>query len=293
MRNRALPARDRLEYMQMERNRVEVLNIPLLLSSDTWALVAEEMLLYLMTLSRWILPRGHLNREELSQLLFAFLGMASDIMDIFSLFESDNIRADMNMTYTLLAVWSWSVLQFSLTFYTVHHPQRAQGVANVSAAPDTSDTKQELAATLVSLFMQDGPFLVLRMYAVVVYKIITHSMIFFVAKNIVVICLLLYKIIVLCHVSREKGNENTDSERIVSKDVELAVFDNPLTSVSDEQQIEESSDEEIDNPLTSVCDERQTDESSDEETDNPLTSVSDERQTEESSDEETDDIKQE
>lgn len=85
------------------------------------------------------------------------------------------------------------------------------------------------------------------MYAVVVYKIITHSIVFFVSKNIVVICLLLYQIIILCHVSRENVSGDKDAERIDSTDVELAVFDNPLTSVSDERQTEESSVEETDN----------------------------------------------
>nr|KAG5687473.1 hypothetical protein BaRGS_030478 [Batillaria attramentaria]KAG5703834.1 hypothetical protein BaRGS_031468 [Batillaria attramentaria] len=47
---------------------------------DTWVLVVEELMLYLMILGRWLLPRGEVGREQLSQLLFAFIGIASDIM---------------------------------------------------------------------------------------------------------------------------------------------------------------------------------------------------------------------
>ncbi|PVD38294.1 hypothetical protein C0Q70_00906 [Pomacea canaliculata] len=160
MRNRALPDRDHLHHCQTQRDRMEVLDIPLRLSSDTWVLVMEELLLYLMILGRWILPRGHVGREELSQLLFAFLGMASDMIDLFSLFEEDRIRVDMSVTYALLAVWSWSVLQFSLTFYTAHRPRRARGLQMTGHRHDTLSVYRlniiytELAASFVSLFMQ-------------------------------------------------------------------------------------------------------------------------------------------
>jgi hypothetical protein len=43
-------------------------------------LVVEELMLYLMILGRWFLPRGDVGREQLTQLLFGFIGIASDIM---------------------------------------------------------------------------------------------------------------------------------------------------------------------------------------------------------------------
>ena len=55
-------------------------DIPLRLSPNTWVLVVEEMMLYFMILGRWMLPRGDVGREQLTQLLFGFIGIASDIM---------------------------------------------------------------------------------------------------------------------------------------------------------------------------------------------------------------------
>nr|KAG5703837.1 hypothetical protein BaRGS_031471 [Batillaria attramentaria] len=97
--------------------------IPIRLSADKWVVVVEELMLYLMILGRWLLPRGEVGREQLSQLLFAFIGIASDIMD--------------------------------------------------------------------------GPFLALRLYCMVTYDLITYSLVFFTAKNTLVILLLLYKITIL------------------------------------------------------------------------------------------------
>nr|KAG5687471.1 hypothetical protein BaRGS_030476 [Batillaria attramentaria] len=116
---------------------------------DTWVLVVEELMLYLMILGRWLLPRGEVGREQLSQLLFAFIGIASDIM------------------------------------IDPHRENRNAAI------------RVELGASLMSLFMQDGPFLALRLYCMVTYDLITYSLVFFTAKNTLVILLLLYKITIL------------------------------------------------------------------------------------------------
>ncbi|KAK7465102.1 hypothetical protein BaRGS_00037723 [Batillaria attramentaria] len=177
--------------------------IPIRLSADTWVLVVEELMLYLMILGRWLLPRGEVGREQLSQLLFAFIGIASDIMELFSLFDEDMIRQDTIVTYFLLGVWSWSIVQFTLTFHAAHKPRRARGLQlsstqiNPQLENRNAAIRVELGASLMSLFMQDGPFLALRLYCMVTYELINHSIVFFTAKNTLVILLLLYKITIL------------------------------------------------------------------------------------------------
>ncbi|XP_025110734.1 transmembrane protein 26-like [Pomacea canaliculata] len=245
------------------------LDIPLRLSSDTWVLVMEELLLYLMILGRWILPRGHVGREELSQLLFAFLGMASDMIDLFSLFEEDRIRVDMSVTYALLAVWSWSVLQFSLTFYTAHRPRRARGLQMTGHRHDTLSVYRlniiytELAASFVSLFMQDGPFLALRLYTVVVYQTVNHSTIFFICKNILVIFILIYKIVILCHKRVRQKSEEDGSEVVDegAKDTEQSLRGIKNGHSAKRELVEYNNHvdlEESDNQVTSVDDGGQT-----------------------------------
>jgi hypothetical protein len=57
--------------------------------------------------------------------------------------------------------------------------------------------KVELLATVLSLVMQDGPFLCVRLYTSITYQVVTYSLVFFTAKNMLVILLLLYKILLL------------------------------------------------------------------------------------------------
>jgi hypothetical protein len=47
-----------------------------------------------MVVCHWLLPRGDISRHELSQLLFVFLGIASDNMALFELFGQDQVRTD-------------------------------------------------------------------------------------------------------------------------------------------------------------------------------------------------------
>lgn len=210
----------------LESLAISGLEIPLRLSADTWVLVVEELMLYLMILGRWVLPRGEVGREQLSQLLFAFIGISSDIMELFSLFDEDMIRHNTEVTYALLGVWSWSIVQFSLTFHAAHKPRRARGLR---LAPPEKDPhleirhaviRVELMASILSLFMQDGPFLVLRLYCMVTYNLITYSLVFFTAKNVLVILLLLYKITILLFKRFCPKQDDDDDDKLEKTGVE-------------------------------------------------------------------------
>ena len=62
------------------------------------------------------------------------------------------------------------------------------------------------------MFMQDVPFLAIRLYTIVRFDVINYSLVFFTSKNILVICLLFYKIGVLlnkrCSPDKEKQEDN-------------------------------------------------------------------------------------
>ncbi|XP_041362779.1 transmembrane protein 26-like [Gigantopelta aegis] len=175
------------------------INIPIRLSADTWNLVVEESLLYLMILGRWFLPRGDVSREQLSELLFAFLGIASDIMELFALFDENPVRSSTVMTYALLAVWSWSILQFVLVITVSHRPKRRRIQRIPGAGEDVTNVVVfEIIGIFVSLFMQDVPFLVLRMYTMITFDLLNYSLIFFTAKNVLVILLLWYRLVIMC-----------------------------------------------------------------------------------------------
>ena len=61
-------------------------NIPIL-SDDTWATVIEQFLMLILIIGRWLLPKGDMTREQLSQLLLVYIGTAADIIEFFDSFK--------------------------------------------------------------------------------------------------------------------------------------------------------------------------------------------------------------
>ena len=98
------------------------------LNPNMWTIVIEEMLLYLLVIGRWILPRGEVTREQLSELLFAFIGIAADVMEFFSLFGEQQVRKNEVLGYLLLSIWSLSILQFTMAVTVTQQPKRAKKV---------------------------------------------------------------------------------------------------------------------------------------------------------------------
>ncbi len=183
-------------------------------------MVIEESLLYFMILGRWFLPRGDVSREQLSQLLFSFIAIASDIMELFALFDEDVVRGSIVMTYLLLAIWTWSLFQFTLVLTIYSRPRRAEfgGQVCSDATEKKALARLEVVAIFVSLLMQDGPFLALRMYCLVQFRLITYSVVFFTFKNILVILLLMYKLIILCGNNYCRKDGVHDKEQIKNRE---------------------------------------------------------------------------
>ncbi|XP_013397678.1 transmembrane protein 26 [Lingula anatina] len=90
--------------------------VPIVLSANQWVLAIEQSLLFLLIIARWLLPKGEITREQLSQLLFAYIGMASDIMELLYLFDEDKVVRDLVLRYAILGVWSLSLFQFCLVY---------------------------------------------------------------------------------------------------------------------------------------------------------------------------------
>lgn len=57
------------------------------LSAETWATVIEQFLMLILIIGRWLLPKGDLTREQLSQLLLVYIGTAADIIEFFDSFK--------------------------------------------------------------------------------------------------------------------------------------------------------------------------------------------------------------
>ncbi|KAK7493163.1 hypothetical protein BaRGS_00015684, partial [Batillaria attramentaria] len=96
------------------------------LGKDVLVAVIEQTLLLVLVLCRWALPRGDITRQELSQLLFLFLSIGSDIMQLFELFNQKAVRNDPTLTYITLGVWSVSLLQLTIVLTATRTPSRAR-----------------------------------------------------------------------------------------------------------------------------------------------------------------------
>ena len=160
-----------------------------------------------------MLPRGNISRSELSQLLFVFIGMASDITELFTLFDEKEVRENEELTYAILIIWTVSLVQFCFVLTATKNTKKSRVVHNsLDAEDDHSGNRcsacvtSEIWSILVAMCMQDVPFLVVRMYSIVKFELITYSIIFFTAKNVLVTMLLLYRLIVIC------GHKNEDSD---------------------------------------------------------------------------------
>ena len=75
----------------------------------------------------------------------------------------------------------------------------------------------ELFATVLSMFMQDGPFLGVRLYTMIKFSVVTYSLVFFTTKNVIVLLLLFYKICLLlgklCCPKKPTADDEGDVEK--------------------------------------------------------------------------------
>ena len=74
-------------YFQIE------IKIPIKLSSDQWLRTLEQALLLFLIIGRWILPKGKLTHDQLSQLLLVYIGTAADIVEFFDAFKEDVVSS--------------------------------------------------------------------------------------------------------------------------------------------------------------------------------------------------------
>lgn len=185
------------------------LTVPIKLEPELWVSVVEQTLLFLLVLCRWLLPRGDISRHELSQLLFVFMGIASDNMELFELFDEPEVRGDRVLTYVVLGVWSLSLLQFVFVLTATKNTLKLRGVQPAITAARTRQKKKkhgvcefmfttEIWSLLFSVVVQDGPYAATRIYTLLTYDLLTYSIIFFICKNLLVISLVFYRLAIIC-----------------------------------------------------------------------------------------------
>ncbi|XP_029651406.1 transmembrane protein 26-like isoform X1 [Octopus sinensis] len=182
------------------------IHIPLRLSSDQWIRTLEQFLLLLLILGRWLLPKGKLTHDQLSQLLLVYIGTAADIVEFFDAFKEKEVRYNKLLCIIILSIWSMSLIQFSLvlTASSARHDQ--SGLVSQERTSRLKNCCQaDVYGIMISIFLQDGPFLALRLMLIFKYKVDSYTNIFFTSKNSLVIILLIYRLVVV-QIEMRKSN---------------------------------------------------------------------------------------
>lgn len=184
------------------------------LNNDIWVIIVEESLVYLLVFSRWLLPRGQVSRDFLADLLLEFIAIASDIMELLAVFDEDAVRGNLTLTYAIMTVWSASFIQF-IPILMQRRRFRKTRKPNVPCLTRCcGNSAVEIIVTCMSIFLQDLPFLAVRLYIIIQVELITYSLIFFLLKNIVTTLLLSYRLSILCYrcpSCRRKPTTNQDT----------------------------------------------------------------------------------
>lgn len=122
-----------VEISEETRNRVEKneenlnfldIHVNIALKPDQWTRILEQIVLVVLILGRWLLPKGNLSRDQFSQLMLVYIGMAADIVEIFEAFRESKVMLEPTLTYAVLGVWSWSLLQFCLVLGATHRGKK-------------------------------------------------------------------------------------------------------------------------------------------------------------------------
>ncbi|XP_033101160.1 transmembrane protein 26-like [Anneissia japonica] len=161
-------------------------------NAESWSLILQQLLIFVLIIGRWILPRGNITGDQLSQLLLMYVGSGADILEFSSEgLRLDKIGCDSTVIYTILTIWTCSLFQFTLPL-TVKKRSRprpsAKGLLKIKHAVSTC-CATEIWAILVTVLLQDGPFLVVRLYLMIDKKVINELLLFFACKNFLAILL--------------------------------------------------------------------------------------------------------
>lgn len=218
------------------------------LSVDDWVVATEVTFLMIIIVARWLLPKGKITRSALSQLLLVYLSLASDMIDLLSIFQEDKVIGNMGMVYSILAVFSWSTFQFCLNLVATRgrnfHAEPDESVVPNTVEKD-GDTvlpvksffqrlySSELPSIFITILMQDLPFLILRLIAVIHFQVQSYTTIFFTCKNTFILLLQFYRLWSIC---MEHGDDENEDEVLPKASPTLSKL-GPTRESIDEQLI--------------------------------------------------------
>lgn len=164
---------------------------------NNWILGLHQIILILLIVGKWLLPLGGgVTRDELSQLLLIFVGTAADILEFTSETLSDVKENSSQLVFIILAVWTWSMLQFPFHLAVVN--TKSESEERIQEVSLMKKHSTDLWTIVEALFIQDGPFLVVRLTVITYFEVFHQMLVFFAIKNFLVVILNLYRLVVIC-----------------------------------------------------------------------------------------------
>lgn len=189
------------------------------------------------------MPKGDLTREQLSSLLLTYLGTASDIVDFMSILSEPNISRHKTFMYAVLACWTWSLMQFPFVVTSTTDTNSDEDEDDEDSLQSSKSVYEksgyrkyleklkikkkmkvvknffetEAWGIFVSVLMQDGPFVVMRLISILAFQIKTYTNYFFTAKNALVLCLQVYRLWSIYHehqMKKQKDKNMTGTEKL-------------------------------------------------------------------------------
>nr|XP_002732093.1 PREDICTED: transmembrane protein 26-like [Saccoglossus kowalevskii] len=189
---------------QSELLDIQGVTIPIAFTSDYWVLTLEQMLLCIVIIGRWFLPKGSLTREQLSSLLLTYIGIAADILEfLLEGLKEPQVKCDRFVVYCILSLWAISMAQFAVV-RTASNTEKKGG--DEKKRQCCTCCNSEVRGIMISSLMQDLPFLVMRLTLLLYYKVVNHMMVFFTCKNILMLMLQSYRFVVI--IFEEQGDPN-------------------------------------------------------------------------------------
>lgn len=203
-------------------------------STRYWINMFHQMMLFILIFGRWMLPRNRgTSRDELSQILLTFIGIAADMLEFVTETRKDlEIMCSDILLMLILTIWSWSTCQFFLVI-TSKGPQTTRQVPifdSKHASPimwveediemsacERFVKNPEVWSICSTLFMQDMPFLTMRLYVIFGKNVVKPMLVFFTLKNGVVFALEVYRLIVIATHSEDDDEDDDDKPEVKNR----------------------------------------------------------------------------
>lgn len=149
---------------------------------DIWSQIEIQVYLFLLLILRALLPKqDSISYYGKTDILFKYFATGMDLLDFIDLITYPQLYINTRLVYATLIVWSISCLQF------------------VIYVPEVKNNKLKelhsfLTNSLLTTFLMDIPFFVVRIYAIFGCGKHDYTSYFFVFKNLVVILLQIARI---------------------------------------------------------------------------------------------------